>query len=107
MFVEKMLGTLCLLKVILFMCFVFQALQGSGPGGRVVAQDVSVATPTPVTAPTPAFAPGGCLTPKKAQQLIIYILLWNPKSLNIHSVLAYQIVIMYETWCCTFFVIDV
>lgn len=34
------------------------ALQGSGPGGRVVAQDVSVATPTPVTAPTPAFAPG-------------------------------------------------
>lgn len=71
MLVEKMLGTLCLLKVILlFMCFVFQALQGSGPGGRVVAQDVSVATPAPVTVPTPAFAPGGCLTPKKAQQSI-------------------------------------
>jgi len=33
------------------------ALQGSGPGGRVVAQDVSVATPA-VAVPTPAFAPG-------------------------------------------------
>lgn len=38
-------------------CVHVQALQGSGPGGRVVAQDVSVATPA-VAVPTPAFAPG-------------------------------------------------
>ena len=38
-----------------------QALQGSGPGGRVVAQDVSVsapAAPAAAAAPTPLYAPG-------------------------------------------------
>ena len=34
---------------------VFQSLQGSGPGGRVIAQDVSTASPA---VPTPVFAPG-------------------------------------------------
>lgn len=37
------------------------ALQGSGPGGRVVAQDVSMVTPAvaaAAAAPTPVFAPG-------------------------------------------------
>ena len=35
-----------------------QGLQGSGPGGRVIAQDVSVATPAVAAAPTPVAAPG-------------------------------------------------
>ncbi|CAH3015314.1 unnamed protein product [Porites evermanni] len=39
------------------------ALQGSGPGGRVVAQDVTVATPAvAAVAPTPVVAPGADFT---------------------------------------------
>ena len=40
------------------MCVCVQSLQGSGPGGRVVAQDVSAASPAVVAAPAPVFAPG-------------------------------------------------
>ena len=35
-----------------------QSLQGSGPGGRVIAQDVSTASPVVAAAPAPVFAPG-------------------------------------------------
>jgi len=35
-----------------------QSLKGSGPGGRVIAQDVSTASPAVAAAPTPVFAPG-------------------------------------------------
>ena len=40
------------------MCVCVQSLQGSGPGGRVIAQDVSAASPAVVAAPAPVFAPG-------------------------------------------------
>ena len=40
-------------------CVCLQSLQGSGPGGRVVAQDVSAARPAVMAAaPTPVPAPG-------------------------------------------------
>ena len=40
-------------------CVCLQALQGSGPGGRIVAQDVSAASPVVAAAvPTPVYAPG-------------------------------------------------
>ena len=43
------------------MCVHRQALQGSGPGGRVIAQDVSAARPVVEAAsPTPVYAPGNC-----------------------------------------------
>ena len=41
------------------MCVHCQALQGSGPGGRVIAQDVSAARPVvEAAAPSPVYAPG-------------------------------------------------
>lgn len=40
-------------------CMCLQAVQGSGPGGRIVAQDVSVASPVVAAAPpTPVYVPG-------------------------------------------------
>lgn len=40
------------------MCVCVQSLQGSGPGGRVIAQDVSTAPAVVAAAPTPVYAPG-------------------------------------------------
>ena len=42
----------------LYVLLCLQALQGSGPGGRVIAQDVSVATPAVAAAPSPVVTPG-------------------------------------------------
>ena len=39
-------------------CVCVQSLQGSGPGGRVIAQDVSTASPAVAAAPAAVFAPG-------------------------------------------------
>lgn len=42
----------------LYVCL--QSLQGSGPGGRIVAEDVSAARPAVAAAArTPVHAPGG------------------------------------------------
>ncbi len=40
-------------------CMCLQSLQGSGPGGRIVAEDVSAARPgVAAAAPTPVHVPG-------------------------------------------------
>ena len=50
-------SSLCLSHTAVCMCL--QALQGSGPGGRIVAQDVSAASPVvAAAAPTPVYVPG-------------------------------------------------
>ena len=62
-----------------------QSLQGSGPGGRVIAQDVTGATPVvAATAPAPVYVPGKCKM--ELQLAVVYWLMIKTACIKVDRV---------------------